>query len=440
MRTILVPTLALLAATALAADPAAALDQALAELPKPHPTHEHEAPSLRLIDLSLAVVGAAGVSTATDEELESLQGGGHDPNRRGFTLQAAELSLSGMVDPYFMAEAHIAASPEHGVELEEAFITTTALPYGLEAKAGYSLIEFGRINSSHMHAWTWMDQPVIATRLLGGDGSRAPGARVAWLAPLGWYSQLTVGAYNADDESMASFQGEAGGHDHDDHGDEPERTTGGRLRSDELTTGSMADLACLIRWENAADLGGAEVKLGLSWLTGPNASGDGMRSDLYGADLVVGAKPASGPFTAIKATIEAMYRSAEVPDSEEAGEDEVAGTTDDFIAAQDTLVDWGLYAQVELGIGERWSCGVRGEYATASGDSVDHAGMIDHDEDALRDTRIRISPLVAFRPSEFSRLRVQYDYDKAEHLADGEAHSVWLGLDVLIGAHPAHGF
>lgn len=441
MRPLLVPTLVLLSASLVAADAASALDQAVAELPPrtSPPAHAHQEPSLRLMEISLAVAGALGVSTASDHELEGLQGGGHDPGRRGFSLQTAELSLSGAVDPYFTAEAHIAASPEHGVELEEAFITTTGLPHALEVKAGYQLIEFGRVNASHMHGWTWIDQPVIASRLLGGDGSRSPGARVAWLAPVGWYSQLTVGAYNSDDESMASFRGEAGGHDHDDHGDEPERTIGGRLRAEELETGSMADLVWLARWENSADLGGTETKLGLSWLSGANASGTGMRSDLYGADLVLGTKPTSGPFTAIKGVIEVMYRSAEVPESAELGEDE-ADPADDFTAPAATLRDWGLYAQVELGFTERWSAGLRGEYATASGDSVDHEGMIDHDQDAMRDTRIRISPLLAFRPSEFSRLRLQYDYDKAEHLEDGEAHSVWMGLDVLIGAHPAHGF
>lgn len=441
MRYQLVPTLALCAATAAyAADPATALDQALNTLPRqPAPAVSQERPGepkLRLIDMSLAVVGVAGISTATDAELETLNAGGHDPHRRGFTLQTAELSLAGAVDPYFTAEAHLAASPDHGIELEEAFITSS-LPYGLEAKAGYQLIEFGRVNASHAHAWSWIEQPVIAGRLLGGDGSRAPGARLACLLPTAWYSQVFAGAYNADDDSMVSFQGEAG-HEHE-HEEEAERTVGGRLREEELTTGSAADLAYLLRWENGGDVGGAEVKLGLSWLTGPNASGVGTRSDLYGADLVVASKPASGPFTSIKAVVEMMYRRAEVPETAETGEDEV-DPADDFIAPADTLTDWGLYAQVELGLAERWSVGLRGEYATASGDSVDHDGMIDHDEDAARDTRIRISPLIAFRPSEFSRLRLQYDYDKAEHLEDGKAHSVWLGLDVLLGAHPAHGF
>jgi len=442
MRIQLVPALVLLATALHAADAAAALDQAIADLPThrddSHAGHDHgkATPDLRLIAISLAVVGAVGASTATDAELESLNAGGHDPHGNGFTLQTAELSISGAVDPYFTAEAHIAASPEHGVELEEAYITTSSLPYALEVKAGYQLIEFGRINASHTHAWSWIDQPVIASRLLGGDGSRTPGARVSWLAPVSWYSQVVVGAYNSDDASMASFQGG----EEEEGAVGPQRTIAGRLRSDELTTGSMADLTYLLRWENAADIGGAEAKLGLSWMGGPNASGVGERSNLYGADLVVGMKPAHGPFSSIKVTAEAIYRSANVPESLDPGTDGAIGGGDDFTAPAATLSDWGLYAQAELGFGEHWSCGIRGEYATATGDSVVDGVLVDHDTDGLRDTRVRVSPMVTYRPSEFSRLRLQYDYDHAEHLEDAVAHSVWLGLDVLIGAHPAHGF
>ena len=91
-----------------------------------------------------------------------------------------------------------------------------------------------------------------------------------------------------------------------------------------------------------------------------------------------------------------------------------------------------------------WSAGVRAEYATAKGDSVVHRDGIDGldspSADPLRDRRFRISPLVQFHPSEFSRIRLQYDYDRAQFLPSGKAHSVWLGVEVLIGAHPAHGY
>ncbi|MEO8184957.1 MAG: hypothetical protein ABI895_39630, partial [Deltaproteobacteria bacterium] len=56
--------------------------------------------ALRLIDLALDLLGAGGTSTATEPELRSLEGGGHDPKNRGFTVQNVELTLAGVVDPY----------------------------------------------------------------------------------------------------------------------------------------------------------------------------------------------------------------------------------------------------------------------------------------------------------------------------------------------------
>ena len=52
--------------------------------------------TVQLLDVSMDVLAAAGWSNADDDELLFLQGGGHDPNQRGFTLQQAELSLIGV--------------------------------------------------------------------------------------------------------------------------------------------------------------------------------------------------------------------------------------------------------------------------------------------------------------------------------------------------------
>ena len=59
--------------------------------------------------------------------------------------------------------------------------------------------------------------------------------------------------------------------------------------------------------------------------------------------------------------------------------------------------------------------------------------------DPFRDDRYRVSPLLVWRPTEFSRIRLQYNFDSAAHLAD-DAHGVWLGFEWLYGAHPAHDF
>ena len=399
---------------------------------------------MRLIDSSVDVLLAAGGSSADGDALEQLQGGGHDPNRTGFTLQQAELSFSGVVDPYLSGEAHVVLL-EDGIELEEAYATSTALPAGLQVKAGYYLAEFGRVNPTHPHTWAWLDQPVIASRLLGADGLRAPGVRVGWLTPLPWYSQVLLGVQNADNETAVSFLGE--GHEHGDEeaAAEPEEAGGGEDAHDlglEETIGGqpavgrevdgLDDCLYVARWENSGEVGDETTALlGLSALYGPNATGEDGATTIYGADLTFKWRAARNdrgyPFVTWQTEI--MKRDFEA----DAVQVEHEAELHDFAAA--TLEDWGLYSQVLWGFAPGWEAGLRAEYATGSDDGVEA-----RDEDPARSDRVRISPLLAWRPSEFSRLRVQYNYDDADFLDDGTAHTVWAGVEFLYGMHPAHAY
>ncbi len=401
--------------------------------------------SINLIDTSVNVLIAAGGSSAENHELQELQGGGHDPNRNGFTLQGVELSFSGVVDPYFTAEAHIVFT-EEDVELEEAFVTSTALPHGLELKAGYYLTEFGRINPSHPHTWHWLDQPIIASRLLGGDGLRSAGARVAWLMPTPWFSQIYVGIQNADNESAISFLGEGHHHgeehaDHDHHATHEEEddhahamdiesTVAGRPRIDRDPR-NLDEFLYSARWENSFDLSEQSTMLfGLSALYGPNASSDDGETFIYGADLTLKWRPADHrrgyPFIVWQSEI--MSRDYKAGAVSIPHDDHVH----DFPG--ETIRDWGFYSQLVWGFAPRWETGLRVEYATGN-----DAGVEERDHDPLRADRLRISPMIAFRPSEFSRVRLQYNYDDADFL-DDKVHTVWAGLEVLFGKHPAHKF
>ena len=58
--------------------------------------------------------------------------------------------------------------------------------------------------------------------------------------------------------------------------------------------------------------------------------------------------------------------------------------------------------------------------------------------DPDRDTRWRIAPALTYYPSEFSKLRLQYNYDDRDHV--GVDHSVWLQFEFLLGTHAAHKF
>lgn len=402
---------------------------------------------LRLIDISLDILAAAGSSTAHDSVLGNLQGGGHDPRKRGFTLQQAELKLSGAVDSWCNAEASLVASidPESGetvVELEEAFGTTQSLPEGLQVKAGMYLTEFGRINQTHPHAWDWMDQPLINTRVFGPDGMRAPGARVSWLLPTYNYTELIAGVQNANGETMSSFLANEEFY--------AERPIGGRPFIDSEVQ-SMGDLAWSARLSTSFDFNETStVLLGTSVVFGPNASGEGAATTIYGADFTYKWKPLANtrgwPF--VKVQSEFVVRDFDASTSLD-----VDQTT---LIPSDTLNDYGGYLQCLCGFSPGWDLGLRGEWVTGSGQSYQlgqvavpggspavPGSFVSRETDFFRGNRIRISPLLQYHPSEFSRLRLQYNFDNVANELEGvgdNVHSVWIGVEFLIGVHPPHNF
>ena len=484
---------------------ASALDEAIADLEAATPVAEPQAqgaallqrppsrgPQLRLIDVSLDVLLYAGFSTENDESISTLQGGGHDPKTRGFTLGQAELSLSGVVDPYFTAEAHIlslvsSVSGESTFEVEEAFLTTAGLPLGLQLEVGYLLTEFGIINPQHPHVWDWLDMPVANSRMFGGDGMRQGGFRVSWLLNTPWFSQIHVGMQNANGVTMASFLGGELAHAHggdeqghgdegdehgaDEHADEDEQDNGhdndmrlaeendhedevhmADVQGHEIEGGAgiggrpiiaqdvrkLKDFVYLMRWENAFDLSDELTAVfGISSLLGPNSSGPAGSTWLYGFDMKWRWQPANSfrgyPFMTWQTEYMRRRYEAAATSMDVTLED---GHTETVTFPEDTLEDWGMYTQVLYGPVINLAVGMRFEYANGRGLGYNHGGR---DGDPFRNERYRVSPLVSWRTSEFVRLRLQYNYDHATHLEE-YAHTVWLGFEWLYGAHPAHRF
>ena len=404
--------------------------------PPPPRVDEPAAPLLQLgefalLDLSLDTLFSVGSSTANDAELEFLQAGGHDPRQRGFNLQNVELGLRGRVDDWLGAEAYLVLGidpidGETTVELEEAFVKTIGLGSGFEVEVGHMSTEFGLHNPLHPHDWQFLDAPVILARLFGPDGLRAPGARVGWRPPLPWSTTLHLGVQNARGETMASFLAN----------DElyAERPVGGRAFTDRRVR-NLGDLVWLLRLEQSWRAGRAgSIQFGASALFGPNATGEDAATRIYGADLAVrwtddhGCGHGHGHGHGLTWTTEVLRREF----------DAAAFTSGSTLVPGSELVDQGAYTQLVYDFDSPWSVGLRYEHTIGSGDSWDGERLVSHDLDPLRDRRSRITPMLAWRASESTRLRLQYAYDDARHL-DEAAHTVWLGIEVSLGSHPVHG-
>lgn len=198
-------------------------------------------------------------------------------------------------------------------------------------------------------------------------------------------------------------------------------------------TRSGADLVKFIRSENSWDLNReTTAKLGFSGLFGPNGTGPDAKTSIFGTDLVLKWRPAKNfrgwPFVIFEG--EYMKRRYDAGSFVDTITSNVANNL-----PSDRLYDSGFYAQALYGFKYGWAAGLRYEKATSSGESVGG-----RQADAFRDDRWRVSPLVIHYPSEFSRIRLQYNYDRAERLPDRKAQSIWLTYEIMYGFHPAHKF
>lgn len=145
----------------------------------------------------LSAVGSASLAyDGYDVERRSPRGGPFSPAEKpAFAFEELELGLQAVVDPYLRADVFLAFS-EEGAAVEEAYVTTLALPAGLQLRAGRIYSPFGRLNLQHPHAWDFVDAPLARERLLGEESLGGPGVEVAWLAPLPWFAELRLAGQN----------------------------------------------------------------------------------------------------------------------------------------------------------------------------------------------------------------------------------------------------
>jgi hypothetical protein len=344
-------------------------------------------------DISVIMDVAAAAFSSDDH----LQTGGHDPTESGLNLQGIELAVGSAVDPYFRFDSNILFS-QFGVEVEEAYATSLAVPWNLQARVGQFLTKIGRHNPTHLHAWSFVDQPFAYGRLFGSEGNRGLGGEVSYLTPLPWYVEVTGSLTDASGEATArSFFG-----------------------PDDLPVRSPLDLqATLVVEQFVALHSNLSLLVGLSGANGPNGSGHDTRSDIYAADLFLKYRPiTSASYTEVEITAEYFYRRRQVP--------------------RDLLRDHNAFGQVVWRVGKQWRVGARHEWGGAARARRGRVEVDPLDPEWTGD-RHRTSAAVTYEPTEFSRVRLQGSVD-APTWREDPIGALFLAFEFAVGAHGAHKF
>jgi hypothetical protein len=370
--------------------------------------------------MNVGFVALADAGWSTTPDVRSLSTGDHDPRVRGFTIPNAELTLEGAVDPYFKGVSNIVfkldENGETGVELEEVYAITTSLPANLQIKAGQFFTEFGRQNAQHPHSWAFVDQPLVLGRMFGAEGLRSQGLRLSWLLPTPFYTEAMVTVANSTNGTTFSFRSDESA---DIHGGVPiareVRRVGDMLVAPRIATSfDVTETQTLL--------------LGASAAFGPNNSGASARTRVAGVDGFWKWKSATAaqgfPFVSLQG--EALIRRYEASQRPSADDGTVT-------LAAETLGDRGGYAQLLWGIKPRIVAGLRGDVVRSDASLAPSVANL-----PSRTDRLRVSPNLTWYPTEFSKLRFQYNYD--DRGVDRADHSFWVQLEFLLGAHAAHKF
>jgi hypothetical protein len=348
-----------------------------------------------------------------------LPGGGEvGPGERSFNLGESEITLSANVDPWFYANLTAALTPENEVEIEEAFFRTTSLPDGFTAKGGRFFSGFGYLNEVHSHAWDFADQPLIYQAFFAGQYQQN-GLQLKWLAPTDTFIELGAEAGNGEEfpgtrlasngMNGATFFAHVGG----DIGN----STSWRFGA------SWVDLKARDRGYEDTDESGMPV---VNAFTG--------KSETWVADAVLKWAP-NGNIARQQLKIQGEYMRRK-EDGQLAFDTAGLNLSDVFSSDQA-----GWYVQSVFQFMPRWRVGLRYD-SLETGDTniaLVTAELLSADAfPALRGVDPdRVSLMLDWNPSEFTRIRVQYDWDDAR--AAGANDRIFR-LQYLygIGAHGAH--
>jgi hypothetical protein len=373
---------------------------------------------------SLSVI-LGGTYTNTSEDPESWQmagfipsGGEAGPGERSFNLGESELTIAANVDPYFSASMTAAISGEGEIEVEEAYFRTLALPGGLTVRGGRFFSGLGYLNEVHAHAWDFVDQPLVYQALFGNQLVQ-DGLQVKWIAPSEVFIEL--GAETGNGQSFPGTRRDRNGfngatlfaHVGGDIGDSSSWRAGASY---------LEQTAETRQYEDVDDLGAPVVNA----FTG--------ESRTWGIDAVFKWAP-HGNSARQQIKVQGEYfRRKEKGDL--VFDTEGVNLSDAYSTDQS-----GWYLQSVFRFRPRWRGGVRYDALDSGTPEVAlvQSGLLPPGAFPvlLPAEPDRISLMLDWNPTEFSRLRAQYAWDDARDVDDRD-RQFFLQYLFGIGAHGAH--
>jgi hypothetical protein len=321
--------------------------------------------------------------------------------RKGFNLRAAEVFIFAPVDPYFNFYTNIPFT-EGGPELEEAYVVTTSLPEGFQAKGGKFKSNFSRLNAQHPHAWDFWDIALPYRAFLGGEGMGGEkGLQLTWLPALSFYTQMGAEVLQGENPLLFGADAKEGPHAYALY-----------VKSSFDTSDSST-----LYFGPSAVFGKTRTQ---SVIPGAEAAG---KSALYGVEAVWKWKPANREALTVQSEYLVLMQRGD-------SNDLTTAAVDSLVRKQDGFYIQSVYRK------NRWGAGVRYELLNLFQETFEQGGV----QQQTAGKPHRESASLEYNPSEFTRVRLQYNHDRTDVLTKRTNNEVILQFNFSIGAHAAHSF
>jgi hypothetical protein len=328
------------------------------------------------------------------------------PPPRGISIGESEVNFSANADQAVYGNLTLAFQRDNSVGVEEGFLQTTSLPYGLTVKAGRFFSGIGYLNEQHSHVWDFVDQPLPYMAFLNTQYDD-DGVQVRWLAPA---------------PIFVEFGGEV-------------------MRGDVFPAGGTNNHnAGIGAWSSFVHVGddigdSASYRVGLShlWTSANNRQTPALSG---GTDAFTGTDHTyildatykwapNGNFvqTYLKLQAEFLLR-------QESGFFTPPGGPPSLRYSSNPQT--GFYVQSVYQFMPQWRTGLRYDQLHAPNLGAAFAGTT---LDNLNATARRYAAMIDYSPSEFSRFRLQYNLDKSR---PGTDNQLILQYILSLGAHGAH--